>query len=180
VAAHVLEDDPAEARLALARVREASGTALTEMRSILRLLRARQPRDGPPEPLWGIDDVGQLVEGARSDGLPVKLAVERDSDRAVPAVVGPTVYRVVQEALTNVVKHAKNPTTVIVRLHGDDSTIRVEVLDDCKPGRADGPDRGGQGLQGMHERISALGGSLRAGPRERGGFQVRAEIPTSA
>jgi signal transduction histidine kinase len=180
VAAHVLEDDPAEARLALARVREASGTALTEMRSTLRLLRAGQPLDGPPEPIWGIDDLGRLIEGARSDGLPVTFDVERDSEQALPAVVGLTVYRVVQEALTNVVKHAKNPTTVMVRLRGDGSTISVEVLDDGEPRGADERDRGGQGLQGMRERIAALGGSLHAGPRERGGFEIHAEIPTGA
>jgi signal transduction histidine kinase len=178
VAAHLVEDDPAEARLAISRVRQASGTALREMRATLGLLRAPDPPEGPAEPVHGVDEVRQLVDQARADGLPVTLELDIEADQPLPAVIGLTVYRIVQEALTNVAKHAHAPTTVAVRLRRDDRLITVDVVDDgdAAPGGDDAPS-GGQGLRGMRERVSAVGGRMKAGPRKGGGFEVHANIP---
>jgi signal transduction histidine kinase len=178
VAAHLVEDDPAEARLAISRVRQASGTALREMRATLGLLRAPDPPEEPAEPVHGVHEVRQLVDQARADGLPVTLELDIEADQPLPAVIGLTAYRIVQEALTNVAKHAHAPTTVAVRLRRDDRLITVHVIDDgdAAPGGDDAPS-GGQGLQGMRERVSAVGGRLQAGPRKGGGFEVHANIP---
>jgi signal transduction histidine kinase len=178
VAAHLLDDDPAEARLAISRVRQASGTALREMRSTLGLLRAADALESPAAPARGIDEVRQLVERAQADGLPVTLELDLERGQPLPAVVGLTVYRVVQEALTNVAKHARAPTAVAVRLSRDDGMISVDVIDDgeAAPVGDDVPS-GGQGLQGMRERVSAVGGRLQVGPRKGRGFEVHADIP---
>ena len=178
VAAHLLRDDPAEARLAISRVREASSTALREMRSTLGLLRGADTLESPAEPVRGVEDVRQLVERAQADGLPVTLELDIKADRPLPAVIGLTAYRIVQEALTNVAKHAHAPTTVAVRLWRDDSMIGVDVIDDgdAAPAGDVTPSRG-HGLQGMRERISAVGGRLQVGPRQGGGFAVHANIP---
>jgi signal transduction histidine kinase len=178
VAAHLVEDDPAEARLAISRVREASGTALREMRATLGLLRPADLLEGPAEPVRGVDEVRQLVERAQADGLPVTLELNIEADRPLPAVIGLTVYRIVQEALTNVAKHAHAPTAVTVRLWRDDGMISVDVIDDGDeaPAGDDAPS-GGWGLQGMRERVSAVGGRMQVGPRQGGGFEVHANIP---
>ncbi|MBD0280753.1 MAG: two-component sensor histidine kinase [Thermoleophilaceae bacterium] len=180
VAAHLLEDDPAEARVALSRVRQASSTALGEMRRTLGLLRAGDPSDTPAEPIRGVDEISQLVERARADGLPVTLELHVEADQPLPAVIGLTVYRIVQEALTNVAKHAHAPTAVAVRVRRDDGMISVDVIDDgdAVPDDDDAPS-GGQGLQGMRERVSAVGGRLEVGPRQGGGFEVHANIPVA-
>jgi signal transduction histidine kinase len=130
VAAQLVEDEPAEARLAISRVRQASGTALREMRATLGLLRTPDTPGGPAEPVHGIQEVRQLVDRARADGLPVTLELDIEADRPLPAVIGLTAYRIVQEALTNVAKHAHAPTTVAVRLRRDDRLITVDVVDD--------------------------------------------------
>jgi signal transduction histidine kinase len=178
VAAHMLEDDPAEARLAISRVRQAGSTALREMRSTLGLLRAADPLESPAEPVRGVDEVRQLVERAQADGLPVTLELDIEANQPLPAVIGLTVYRIVQEALTNVAKHAQAPTAVAVRLWRDDSVIGVDVIDDGNEAPAgDDALSGGWGLQGMRERVSAVGGRMHVGPRQGGGFEVHANIP---
>jgi signal transduction histidine kinase len=178
VAAHLVEDEPAEARLAISRVRQASGTALREMRATLGLLRTPDTPEGPAEPVHGIQEVRQLVDRARADGLPVTLELDIEADRPLPAVIGLTAYRIVQEALTNVAKHAHAPTTVAVLLRRDDRLITVDVVDDgdAAPAGDDAP-LGGEGLRGMRERVAAVGGRLQAGPRKGGGFEVHANIP---
>jgi signal transduction histidine kinase len=180
VAAHLLEEDPAEARIALARVRQASGMALNEIRRTLGLLRAGDSSDTPTEPIRGVDDIRQLVEQAQADGLPVTLELDLEGDQPLPAVIGLTVYRIVQEALTNVAKHAHAPSAVTVRLWRDDGTVSVDVLDDGgePPAGADAPSAG-QGLQGMRERVAAVGGRLQVGPRRGGGFEVHADLPSA-
>jgi signal transduction histidine kinase len=177
VAAHVLEDDPAAARIAISRVRQASGTALREMRSTLGLLRGADTPESPTEPMHSVQEVRQLVEHAQADGLPVSLELDIEGDPPLPAVIGLTVYRIVQEALTNVAKHADAPTTVAVRLWRDDRMITVDVVDDGDAARGRDGSPGGQGLRGMRERVSAVGGRLEAGPRKEGGFEVHAKIP---
>jgi signal transduction histidine kinase len=108
----------------------------------------------------------------------VTLELNIEADRPLPAVIGLTVYRIVQEALTNVAKHAHAPTTVTVRLWRDDGMISVDVIDDGDeaPAGDDAPS-GGWGLQGMRERVSAVGGRMQVGPRQGGGFEVHANIP---
>jgi signal transduction histidine kinase len=112
--------------------------------------------------------------------LPVTLELDLEGDQPLPAVIGLTVYRIVQEALTNVAKHAHAPSAVAVRLWRDDGTVSVDVLDDGdeRPTGADAPSAG-QGLQGMRERVAAVGGRLHVGPRPGGGFEVHADLPTA-
>jgi signal transduction histidine kinase len=108
----------------------------------------------------------------------VTLELNIEADRPLPAVIGLTVYRIVQEALTNVAKHAHAPTTVTVRLWRDDGMISVDVIDDGDEAPAgDDVPSGGWGLQGMRERVSAVGGRMQVGPRQGGGFEVHANIP---
>ena len=131
-------------------------------------------------PAFGLDDVDDLAERTRGVGLPVTV-LRQGAVREVPEDVGLTVYRVVQEALTNVLKHA-GPASAVVSLSfsGD---LDVLVTDDGRGAAAAGDDGelpgAGLGTSGMTERVAALGGTLTAGPRQGGGYQVHARIPLS-
>jgi len=197
VAADVLDDDPAAARAALRTLRRASREALTELSATVGLLRAAEPGPSaahppapgaepgrlaarPPAP--GLRQLDALLASARDSGTAVTLDVQ-GQPRALPAAVDLTVYRVVQEAITNVIRHAgAASTTVTVRYRPDD--LLVDVVDDGRCGGSAGSgglpgDAGsaGNGLLGMAERVTALGGQLSAGPRPEGGFAVRARLP---
>jgi signal transduction histidine kinase len=156
---------------ALLAVQEASAEAMRELRATLEVLR-----DGDTGGS-GLDRLGELVERARSAGQPVALTVGGD-ERAVPSEVGRAAYRIVQEALTNVTRHAGPATAWIELTYGTD-TLTVRVDDD---GLGTGGTAGGtgMGLVGMRERVAELGGRLRTGPRPEGGFTVRAELPIPA
>ena len=123
-----------------------------------------------PQP--GLGDVGALVEQVRTAGLPVELEVVGE-----PLQLGPgldlTAYRIVQEALTNALKHA-GPTTARLRVVFASDAVEVEVLDDGRGGSTSG---GGHGLVGMRERVELYRGSLDAGPRPEGGFRVHVRLP---
>ena len=151
----------------LAGIETASTEALAAMRRVVGLLR-----DGPsatkPERL------GDLV--ARFDGPPVLLRLP-EGDQVWPAEVGSTVYRIVQESLTNVARHAPRASAVTVDVGQDRRSVTVEVADDGPPVRVH---RGGYGLVGMRERVEALGGTLSAGPRPGRGWTVRATLPLGA
>jgi signal transduction histidine kinase len=169
VAVHLARkrDEPVPA--ALIAIQEASGEAMRELRSTLEVLRG-----DPTACLGRLDD---LVEGTRRIGLPVTVQVSGEP-RALPEPVDRAAYRIVQEALTNVTRHAGAATaTVHVGYRADVLTVRVDD-DGCGGAAVTGPP--GVGLAGMRERVSALGGSLRAGPRDGGGFQVHAELPIGA
>ncbi|MCE0768312.1 histidine kinase [Pseudonocardia kujensis] len=166
---------PAEARAALDAIGAAGAGAMTELRATLGTLR----RDtGAPEPAAGLDRLPALVDGVRSSGLPVELRISGDPS-AVPAVVGTTAYRVVQEALTNVLRHAgAECATVTVDTSG--GWLLVEVVDDGRgtPGGRVAVEPG-HGLHGMRERVALLGGDVQVGGAGGGGFRVRARLPVS-
>jgi signal transduction histidine kinase len=166
---------PAEARAALDAIGAAGAGAMTELRATLGTLR----RDtGAPEPAAGLDRLPALVDGVRRSGLPVEVIVGSDTS-AVPAVVGTTAYRVVQEALTNVLRHAgAECATVTVAMSA--GRLLVEVVDDG--GGAPGGRvvvEPGHGLHGMRERVALLGGDMQVGDAEGGGFRVRARLPVT-
>ncbi len=158
----------------LRAIEETARQALGDMRRMLGLLRSDE--DGlalTPQP--GLDQVDRLVEQVRETGLAVEVAVEGER-RPLPPGVDLAAYRIVQESLTNVIKHA-GPARARVALRYDDRELRLEITDD---GRGPGPsvNGGGHGLVGMRERVSLYGGSLEAAPVPDGGFQVRARLPT--
>ncbi|MFI6206502.1 sensor histidine kinase [Streptomyces sp. NPDC051041] len=176
VAAHVLDKRPDQAKEALAHVREAGRSALNELRATVGLLRQSGDPEAPTEPAPGLDRLDELVGTFRSAGLHVEVA-RADGGGDLPAAVDLAAYRVVQEALTNVQKHAgpgARAEVSVVRVGPD---IEVTVVDDG-PGRGDAPGSGGgHGLLGMRERVSALRGTLTTGPRYGGGFRVHAILP---
>ncbi|MFG1921701.1 sensor histidine kinase [Cryptosporangium sp. NPDC048952] len=176
VAVAAVERRPEVARAALQQARAASRSALTELRTAVALLRddGSDATAGPPPDLASLSE---LVEGVRSPSLTTEL--QRHSDATpLPAVLELTVYRIVQEALTNVVRHANaSSATVVVRRDGD--TLVVEVTDNGV-GCADPPPTTGFGLRGMTERVTATGGHLTTAPAPNGGFRVRATFPLEA
>ncbi len=171
-------------RDALVTLESSGRLALREMRQLLNVLRAGdEPDAAPPSPQPGTDDLERLVEDSRRAGLPTELDV-RGPRLPLPPTVGLTVFRIVQEALTNARKYA-GPASATVRLTYRADGITVEVRDDgvgVAPQEA-GPsagDRGGYGLVGMRERVALHGGTLETGPRPAGGFAVLADLPLAA
>jgi signal transduction histidine kinase len=162
---------------ALAKIETSGRQALAETRRMLGVLRDPLEHSGiAPQP--GIGELEPLVTGIRDAGRPVSLAVTGDS-AAVPAALGVSVYRIVQEALTNVLKHA-GPASAAVTIDCAADAVSIEISDDGHGGdgqRRDGPATGGHGLPGMRERVAIFGGELSAGPRPGGGFTVRAWLP---
>jgi signal transduction histidine kinase len=158
---------------ALQKIERSGREALTEMRRLLAVLR--EPRDEPgryPQP--GVGQLPALAESVRAAGLTVDLVVDSDHG-ALPAAVDVSAYRIVQEALTNVLKHA-GPAHAEVAVGCADGAVTIEVTDDG-PGVTAAAGAGGQGLAGMRERVAIFGGELRAGPRPGGGYAVRARLP---
>jgi signal transduction histidine kinase len=171
----MLARDPAAADEALATIEETGRTALREMRRLLSVLRTDAEPAGELEPQPGLAGVEALVEQVSEAGLPTSLRVDGFRTPLDPGVAL-TVYRIVQEALTNALKHAGAAATAEVRLYLGRAELVVEVTD---TGR--GPQLGavavGHGLLGMRERVMLYGGKLRTGPRPGGGFRVFARIP---
>ena len=172
----LLEPHQEREREALMAVEQAGREALAEMRRLVGVLR--RPEEAPalaPQP--SLQHLERLAEQARESGLPVDIRVEGEATE-LPAGVDLTAYRLVQEALTNAMKHAKASRAEVVVRYGDDS-IEVVVTDDGA-GISDGTaESGGHGLVGMRERVAVYGGELRAGPRPEGGYALRATLPTS-
>jgi signal transduction histidine kinase len=163
---------PAEATLE--KIENSARQALAETRRLLGVLRDPDEEAGlGPQP--GIGDLDDLAANVRAAGLPVHLVIDGDP-AALPAAVDVSVYRIVQEALTNVLKHA-GPARAEVTIGCAEDTVTVEVTDDgtAEPGRQ--VPAGGHGLAGMRERAAVFGGELAAGPRPGGGFAVRARLP---
>jgi signal transduction histidine kinase len=157
--------------------------AVEELRRILGLLHDEDAERVSLTPAPGLDDLGELADSVRAAGIPVGLAVTADP-AALPPAAALTVYRIVQEALTNVVKHARR-AEAWVRVRADEGGVRVTVTDNGDGGAADpgGTGRGHadrHGIVGMRERAAAFGGTLDAGPRPEGGFQVTAFLPARA
>jgi signal transduction histidine kinase len=170
VALHLIDERPEQAREALAAIKHASKDALGELRSVLEALRAEGP--APRAPTAGLARLDEVVAGAAAAGLRVDAEVE-GAPETLPAAVDLAAFRIVQEAVTNVIRHA-DTATAAVRLRYDAADLVVEVCDDGRGGVANGH---GNGLAGMAERAAALGGTLDAGPRAGGGFRVYARLP---
>jgi signal transduction histidine kinase len=173
VALHLLNSQPEQAREALGAIKVASSEALREVRSVLSTLNPDNPSP-PRSPAPGLSDVDSLVQETRDAGLEVQI--ERGGVvRPLPAEVERAAYRVVQEALTNVRRHAGPAASVTVRLGYAPSELTVRIDD---TGTAVDPStEDGNGIPGMRERAVALGGTLEAGARPEGGFQVEARLP---
>jgi len=174
VALHLMDEQPGQSRTALVAIKQASSDALSELRSVLDILR--QGGDAPRSPTSGLDSLDGLVANAAAAGLEVRTRVE-GTPRPLPAGVDLAAFRIVQEALTNVTRHAGPATATVLVAYGDDD-LTVQVDDDGRGHR--GPDAtlgGGNGIRGMRERAAALGGELTAGPRPGGGFRVSAHLP---
>lgn len=172
-ARRVLDSDPALARDALQTVEQTARTAINELRGLLGVLRADADTDLKASP--NLDDLTELFDNARAAGLKVSHGVYGDV-REVPSGVALSAYRVVQEALTNVVKHA-DAQHVDVRMRYLDSALELEIADDGR-GRV-ATTNSGFGLVGMRERLAVHGGSLEVGPRREAGYLVRASLPTA-
>jgi signal transduction histidine kinase len=174
VALHLIDERPEQARTALSTIKEASGEALREVRATLALLRGNG--EAPPRaPAPSLRRLDELVAGIGGAGVRVGVEVA-GRERPLPVGVDQAAYRIVQEALTNVRRHA-GATTATVRLAYGERELVVSVDDDGRGG-VDGDAAGsGSGIEGMRERASALGGRLEAGAREGGGFRVRARLP---
>ena len=176
VALHLMDDDPEQARTALTAIRQASKDALGELRSVLEVLR--QVDEGEPRsPTAGLDHLDRLVAGATAAGVDVRVETG-GAPRPLPPSVDLAAFRIIQEALTNVTRHAGRATATISLTYGDDA-LDVQVDDDgAGPHASAGPQHGGgNGIPGMKERAVALGGRLEAGPRPGGGFRIRSSLP---
>jgi signal transduction histidine kinase len=200
-ALHLMDRRPEQARAALSAIREVSGQALAELGPVLDALRDpgggpagdRTAGDGaargaPLAPVPGVARLDELAARARSAGFAVSVTA-RGTVRQLPAGVDAAAYRIVQEALTNTVRHSAGQSASVLLRYGDDD-LEIEVADDGTGGGpaaggrpwaavsgASGHRAAGKGLTGMAERARALGGSLDAGPRPGGGFRVLARLP---
>ena len=176
VALHLLDERPDQARPALAAIKDASKEALGELRSVLDVLRRGEDgANAPRAPTAGLRDLPGLVERTRAAGLDVALDVVGDQ-RPVPAGVDLAAFRIVQEALTNVVRHAGDASARVRLDYGDDQ-LTVQVDDDGTGASVPSRDDSGRGIAGMRERVQALSGTFHAGPRPGRGFRVRARFP---
>ncbi len=161
----------------LEKIERSGRQALVEMRRLLGVLRQPDEQPGPPglSPQPGIADLAALAEGVRAAGLPVRLDINGDPAQ-LPAVADISAYRIVQEALTNVLKHAGRATAQVSVSCGTGEVV-IEVTDDGTGPPADRQNDDGHGLAGMRERVALFGGELAAGPLPAGGFAVRARLP---
>jgi signal transduction histidine kinase len=168
--------DPSKAERAMGAVSSTGREALDEMRRLLDVLRGDEHADTPLAPQPDIAALDGLLEQVRDAGLATRL-----TRTGKPAPVSPgaqlAVYRLVQEALTNTLKHARGASAAEVRLHYGPDALSLEVVDDGAPA---GPAGDGHGLAGMRERAAAYGGAVEAGPSDPGGWRVRARIPLVA
>ncbi|MFI9079031.1 sensor histidine kinase [Streptomyces sioyaensis] len=181
-AAYVLDAAPEQTREALETISGTGRRALAEMRRLLGVLRTGEQAEGGeyvPQP--GVEQLEDLMDQVRGAGLPVDFRVEGEP-RELPSSVALTVYRIVQEALTNTRKHGGPDVGATVRVSYRDEDLELLVEDDGRGAQQElyeegGADGLGHGLIGMRERVGMVGGSLTAGPRAGGGFRVSAVLP---
>lgn len=184
-ARRILDRDPGNAREAMTTIEEVGRTALSEMRRIVGVLRTERDADragGELAPQPGLGDLGELLDHVRETGLSVQLWIEGEARTPSPGV-DVAAFRLIQEALTNTLKHAGPEARAWVRLYYTDDDLTVEIEDDGRGTAtimADNGDNPGHGLVGMYERVALYGGELRIGPRVGGGFGVRARFPLEA
>ena len=174
-ASYALASDPGRAKEALAAISATGRQALGEMRRLLGVLRREEGgtvEARAPQP--GIGELGELLEQARIAGLPVSFTVE-GVPQPLPSGTALAAYRIVQESLTNTRKHAGPVASASVVLRYSPDTLVLTISDDGRGAAA--PDGAGHGLTGMRERVALYGGSVAAGPRPAGGFEVVATLP---
>ena len=175
-AERLLDTQPERARQALVNIQGTGREALTEMRRMLGLLRDR-PGDQRLAPQPTLADIEQLVQQCVDSGVPTELRIDGERSESA-ATVELTGYRVVQEALTNVIRHAGSDAKAAVRITYGPGQMRIEVTDDGAGATSASLERAtGHGLVGMRERVELYHGTLHAGPRPGGGFRVAATIP---
>jgi signal transduction histidine kinase len=175
VGLHLLEERPEQARAALTAIKEVSKDALDDLRSVVARLR----NDGEeplrrPSPSPSLAHLDALVATATAGGLQIRTEVSGRVDD-LPPLVDLAAFRILQEALTNVIRHATSKTATI-RLTHDEHELMLEVDDDGQ-GTMAGASSAGRGIQGMRERAQTLGGQMEVGPRPEGGFRVMARLP---
>jgi signal transduction histidine kinase len=173
VGLHLMDKTPEQAREALTAIKTASAEALREVRAVLGVLRT-EDEAAPRQPALGLDRLGELTADA---GLPVTTTVSGER-RPLPAEVDRAAYRIVQEALTNVRRHAAGGTPAEITVEYGDRVLRLSVRNAGPAGS--GPAGGGSGIAGMRARAESLGGTLTAGAAPDGGFQVVATLPVPA
>jgi signal transduction histidine kinase len=176
VALHLMDEQPGQSRSALIAIKQASNDALRELRSVLDILR--QGAEAPRSPTSGLESLDGLVANAQAAGQAVRTRVA-GTPRPLPAGVDLAAFRIVQEALTNVTRHAGKATATVLVGYGD-GELTVQVDDDGRGPSGSGalePEGGGNGIRGMRERAAALDGELEVGPRPGGGFRVAARLP---
>jgi signal transduction histidine kinase len=181
VAAHLAERRPEQAAQALTEIKRVSGEALADLRATLGVLRTADEL-APVRPSQGLDDLPELAERVGAAGVPVSLRI--DTGRPVPSAVGTAAYRIVQEALTNVLRHA-GAGSAIVAVQVGARAVELEVTDDghgttVPAGPAVALPSSGNGLRGMQERAAAVGGTVEAGAHAGGGWRVHARLPLPA
>jgi signal transduction histidine kinase len=175
VGLHVIELRPEQARAALAAIKKVCDEGLNDVKTILGILRAdtSTAEEKPRAPRGGLDRLTDLIDTAEAAGLRVELTVD-GPPRPLPAPVDMAAYRIVQEALTNVLRHA-NADTVRLSVTHETSRLLIRIRDDGRT--AGGAAPRGHGIKGMRERARALSGQLTAAPHPDGGFEVHAELP---
>ncbi len=177
--ARTLTSDPDTARKALDAIEQTNTAALGDMRRLLAVLRDTEPEglatdDHAPQP--SLAHLDRLVAQVRESGVPVEVDVVGDP-QDLPPGVDLSAYRIVQEALTNVLKHSAQANARVVLEYADDA-LAVTVSDDGIPGPMNGTEPGGgHGLIGIRERVAVVGGEVAAGPGPDGGFEIRATLP---
>jgi signal transduction histidine kinase len=173
----VFDAEPARARSALTSIEATGREALSELRRLLGVIRTDDDPDPALEPQPGLERLAALLEQVRAAGLPVELTVE-GARSPLPPGLDLAAYRIVQEALTNTLKHADASQAKVTLRYGA-GELAVDVLDDGRGAVANGTPAGGRGLAGMRERAALYEGSIHAGPRSGGGFAVSARFPMS-
>jgi signal transduction histidine kinase len=179
VAAHLVDRDPGQAHAALREIKRTSGEALADLRATLGVLRD-DGEAAPTAPAHGLAALGELTDSVRAAGVAVALDVTGDA-RPLPSAIEAAGYRIVQEALTNVLRHAGARHAGVTVAVGE-RAVDIEVVDDGTGGPvADRDGLGsGNGLRGMRERAAAVGGRVEAGARQEGGWRVVARLPIPA
>jgi signal transduction histidine kinase len=180
VALHLIDEQPEQARTALSAIKDASKEALVELRSVLGVLRqVDETEEAPRDPAPGLARLPDLVSQATAAGLGVTVDTEGTAPaRPLPQGLDLAAFRIVQEALTNVSRHAGPAAKAAVRLTYGPDHLDVEVVDDGRGGASAGPSLGsGNGLTGMRERAESVGGTFEAGPRPGFGWRVHARLP---
>jgi signal transduction histidine kinase len=175
VAADVIDDDPEQAKTALRTIRKQSRAAMSELKATVGLLRAGAT-DAPRTPAPSLAELDALVQMVGVAGVEVEVSVAGGA-RPLPGAIDLTAYRILQESLTNVVRHA-DASAARVLIRYDPEAVVVQVEDDGRAAARPANGAGGYGLSGMRERAAAVGGTLEAGQRPGGGFRVHAELPT--